>query len=236
MSTVPNAWPESPVELSRFQEDLSRHAPPSWEPDWDTCVIGGCYVCFNRWGSGKGRKGDPGWAGAALYVEKRIIGSTVIQGEAEAPYEPGFLALREGSLLERAVRSLPQLPDILLVNATGYDHPRGAGLATHLGYVLDIPSIGVTHRPLIAQGDWPDLAKGSVSPVYIDGNVVGSWVATRKNARPLVVHPGWRTDIAVGQKVVLAATLQHRSPEPLREARRVARTARSRAMEISTSE
>ncbi|MFC1548163.1 endonuclease V, partial [Candidatus Neomarinimicrobiota bacterium] len=145
-------------------------------------------------------------------------------------------ALREGSLLEQAVRSLPQLPDVLLVNATGYDHPRGAGLATHLGYVLDIPSIGVTHRPLIAQGDWPELVKGGVSPVYIGNDVAGAWVTTREGARPLVVHPAWRTELTVAQNVVLAASLQHRTPEPLREARRLARTARSRAMEGSTSE
>jgi deoxyribonuclease V len=169
-------------------------------------------------------------------IGTRIIASAVIQGEAGAPYEPGLLALREGPLLEQAVRSLPQFPDVLLVNATGRDHPRGAGLATHLGYVLDIPSIGVTHRPLIAQGDWPALVKGSVSPVYVGKNVAGSWVATRKDVRPLVVHPAWRTDIAVAQNVVIVSTLRHRTPEPLREARRLARTARSRAAEISTSE
>ncbi|MFC1619702.1 endonuclease V [Candidatus Neomarinimicrobiota bacterium] len=229
-------WPVSPEELSRIQEDLSHRAPPPWQPDWHACVIGGCYVCFNRWGSGKGQKGDPGWAGASLMTDKQIISNAVIHGEAGAPYKPGLLALREGPLLEQAVRSLPQLPDVLLVNATGHDHPRGAGLATHLGYVLDIPSIGVTHRPLIAQGDWPELVKGSVSPVYIGDDIVGAWVATREGARPLVVHPAWRTELTVSQNVVLAASLQHRTPEPLREARRLARTARSRALGISTSE
>ena len=227
MSSTPNPWPESPAELIRVQEELSRQTPPLWEPDWQTCVIGGCCVCFQRGGPGKGQKGDPGWAGAALLSGTGITATTVIEGKAGAPYEPGLLALREGLLLEQAVRALPQPPDVLLVNGTGRDHPRGVGLATHLGFVLDIPSVGVTHRPLLAQGEWPEPVKGSASPVYVGEDMAGSWITTREGARPLVVHPAWRTELAVAQSVVVAAVLKHRTPEPLREARRLARTARS---------
>ncbi|HEY8236284.1 MAG TPA: endonuclease V, partial [Gaiellaceae bacterium] len=70
-------------------------------------------------------------------------------------YEPGLLALREGPVLETAVRALTARPDALLVDATGRDHPRRAGLALQLGAILDLPSVGVTHRPLLADGDWP---------------------------------------------------------------------------------
>jgi deoxyribonuclease V len=235
MPSSPNTWSLSLAELGRFQEQLSRETPPPWQPDWKNCVIGGCYVCFQRGGAGCGEAGDPGWAGAALMTGTRIIANAVIHGTAGAPYEPGFLALREGSLLEQAVRALPRLPDILLVNATGRDHPRSAGLATHLGYALGLPSIGVTHRPLIARGDGPDSVRGSVSPVYIGSDAVGFWITTRQDARPLVVHPAWRTDMEFAAEVILAATGRHRTPEPLREARRVARTARAQALKASTS-
>jgi deoxyribonuclease V len=122
-----------------------------------------------------------------------------------------------------------------LVNGTGRDHPRRVGLATHLGCMLDVPSIGVTHRPLLAHGDLSDPDKGSVNPIYIGDEVAGSWITTRRGARPLVVHPAWRTELAVAQSVVIAAVLRHRTPEPLREARRLARTARSQAAEVTTS-
>lgn len=63
-----------------------------------------------------------------------------------------MLALREGPLLEAAVRALDERPDVLLVNATGRDHPRRAGLAVQLGTLLELPTIGVSHRPLLATG------------------------------------------------------------------------------------
>jgi hypothetical protein len=78
-----------------------------------------------------------------------------VSGPVGGPYLPTMLALREGPLLEQALRALPVAPEVLVVNATGRDHPRGAGLALHLGAVLGLPTVGVTTRPLVAQGIWP---------------------------------------------------------------------------------
>jgi deoxyribonuclease V len=83
-----------------------------------------------------------------------------VEGEAGAPYEPGLLALRGGPLLEAAVRALKNLPDVLLIDGTGRDHPRRAGIALHLGAVLDLPTVGVTHRALLASGEWPPDESG----------------------------------------------------------------------------
>jgi deoxyribonuclease V len=127
------------------------------------------------------------------------------------------------------VRALPCPPDVLLVDATGRDHPRRAGLALQLGAMLDLPTVGVTHRPLLAEGRWPPAQAGARSPLMLDGAAVGCWVRTRAGARPLAVHPAWRTDPATACAVVLAATGRVRAPAPLREARRVARATRARA-------
>jgi len=154
---------------------------------------------------------------------------SLIEGEAEAAYEPGLLALREGSLLEAAVRALPETPDVLLVNATGRDHPRGAGLAVHLGAVLDIPTVGVTERTLQAEGDWPALERGAVSALCLEGQLVGFWLRTRRAIRPVAVHAGWRTSPSVAVQVVLQAVRKARTPEPIRRARTVARRARGAA-------
>jgi deoxyribonuclease V len=219
-------WPTAAADLVALQHRLAAAEPPPWEftPD---AAIGGCFVCFSRGGEGPGATGDRGWAAAVTLRGYRLIDQAVFEGAAGGPYEPGLLALREGPLLEAAVRSLRSRPHVLLVNATGRDHPRRAGLALHLGAVLDVPTVGVTHRPLLASGDWPAPARGSTSPLSIDEEAVGFWVRTRQGVRPVAVHAAWRTDPRQASTVVLGAGRRARTPEPLRQARRLARRARS---------
>ena len=184
----------------------------------------GCFVCFPRGPTGPGAAGDRAWAAAATVRG----GRAVVEGAAGAPYEAGLLALREGPLLAAAVRGLAERPDVLLVDATGTDHPRRAGLALHLGAVLDLPTVGVTHRPLVAEGEWPrDTALGAASELRIGEEVVALWLRTRRGARPLAVHPGWRVDLETARAIVLGSVTKARTPEPLRRARQAARVARS---------
>jgi deoxyribonuclease V len=122
---------------------------------------------------------------------------------------------------------LPITPEVLVVNATGRDHPRRAGLALHLGAVLGLPTVGVTTRPLLAQGAWPADHRGATARLLLDNEVVGYWVRTRPGARPLAVHAAWQTDAQDAVQVVLAATRRARTPEPLRRARTLARTRRA---------
>jgi deoxyribonuclease V len=216
-------WPASRDALAAEQRALASAAPPPWRPS-PQASVGGCFVCFGRGEAGPGRAGDRGWAAAAAAGT-----ACVVTGAAGAGYEAGLLALREGALVEAAVRALPELPEVLLVDATGRDHPRRAGLALHLGAVLDLPTIGVTHRPLLARGDWPPDEAGGRSPLLLDGELVGYWLQTRAGCRPLAVHAAWRTDADTAAEVVLAATRGLRTPEPLRRAREAARSARAAA-------
>jgi deoxyribonuclease V len=183
--------------------------------------VAGCFVCF---------QGDAAWAAAALMRgDRREAGSAVISGFAGAPYEPGLLALREGPLLEAALRALPEPPEVVMANASGRDHPRGAGLALHLGALLELPSVGVTDRPLLATGGEPAAERGATSVLRLGRREVARHLRTRAGARPIVVHPGWQTDLDTAVSVVLASTRRARTPEPLRRARRAARRARSEA-------
>jgi deoxyribonuclease V len=206
---------------------LRAAAPALWQPSDERPAVGACFLCFERGLSGPGRKGEPGWAGAAVVQGNRVIATATTTGTAGAAYEPGLLALREGPLLEAAVRALPQRPEVLLVDATGRDHPRRAGLALHLGAVLDVATVGVTHRPLLATGAWPLDDRGATSPLTLDGTVVGCWLRTRRGTRPLAVHAAWRTDEVTAAQIVTEALTTTRTPEPLRVARRLARTARA---------
>jgi deoxyribonuclease V len=162
-----------------------------------------------------------------MRADRHPVGAGVVRGKAGAAYRPGLLALREGRLLEAAVRALPVEPEVVIANATGHDHPRRAGLALHLGAVLQLPSIGVTDRPLMAAGTEPGPERGATSPILLQGAEVARFLRTRVGARPLVVHAGWRTDLDTAISVVLAAIRRARTPEPLRRARREARRARA---------
>ena len=214
-----SAWPPTREELIEEQLLLATLVPEPWLPEPDARV-GGVFVCFPRGKSGRGHEGDQAWAAACVGEE-----TAVVPGHAGAPYEPGLLALREGTLLEAAVRALPKPPDLLLVDATGRDHPRRAGLALHLGAVLDIPTIGVTHRPLEAEGEWPADKRGARSALLLEGELVGYWLRTRAGTRPLAVHAAWRTSAATAAAIVLS-TSRARTPEPIRRARRRAREMR----------
>ncbi|MDV6012047.1 endonuclease V [Haloechinothrix sp. LS1_15] len=220
----PGTWPGSPVELYARQDALARARPPAWRAQ-PRPLVAGCFAAFPHGLTGPGAAGDPVWAGAALYRGKRCHGRATVTGTAGWRYEPGHLALRVGPILESVVLALPNSPDVLLVDATGRDHPRRCGLALHLGAVLGLPTIGVTHRPLLASGPCPSDERGATSPLLHDGELVGHWLRMRAGRRPVAVHAAWRTDADTAARVVLG-TGHHRTPGPVREARRLARQAR----------
>jgi deoxyribonuclease V len=207
--------------------------PPAGAP---APLLGGCFVAFARGEAGPGHAGDRAWAAAVTWRrpgQRTRVGQgteeeVVITGLTGAAYLPGLLALREGPLLDAAFGALAKRPEVLVVDATGRDHPRRAGMAVHLGARWGVPTVGVTHRPLLAEGALPLLRRGAITPLVVAGQQVGSWVCTRDGARPVVAHAAWRTDAATAALVVLAAsTGTARAPVPLREARSIAREARA---------
>jgi deoxyribonuclease V len=223
-------WPATAEGLIEVQQHLASLSPALWQPGGRVRSVAGCFVCFAKGVRGPGAMGDSGWAAAAVLLEERLAHVAVVRGEAAAPYAPGLLGLREGPLLEAAVRGLPVQPDVLLVDATGRDHPRRAGLALHLGVRLALPTIGVTARPLVAQGAWPVDVPGAASPLRMGDDVVGYWLRMKQGAVPLAIHAAWRTDPETALAVVRAMTGPRRTPEPLRQARRAAREARDASM------
>jgi deoxyribonuclease V len=238
--------------LAREAEAALRADP--WSAP-DRPVVGGSFVAFARGEAGPGHPGDRAWAAAVAWraaaeperpgrrVDSHLRGvraggqprraddvlaQAVAAERVPAAYEPGLLAMREGRVLAAAVERLAQRPDVVLVDATGLDHPRRAGLAVHLGAALGIATVGVTQRPLVASGAPPPLQRGARAPVRVRDRCVGFWVCTRTGARPVVAHAGWRTTAETAAETVLAASTEAaRTPVPLQEARRVAREARA---------
>jgi deoxyribonuclease V len=217
------------VTLAATQRALGLAVPEPWLGAVPPVSVGGVFLCFPRGEAGVGAEGDRAWAAAVVMEGGRVVSRAVVEGEAGAFYEPGLLAMREGPLLAAAVRELESRPEVLLINATGRDHPRRGGLALHLGAMLSLPTVGVTHRPLYATGPWPAPVNGAHAPLRLDGETVGYWLRRRGAWRPLAVHAGWQVSAAVARNIVASLEGRARTPEPLREARRLARHARSEA-------
>lgn len=220
-------WPEDADALVARQDELAGLTQEAWSPSASEGYVAGCWVCFPRGYSGPGAVGDAAHAAGGVVCEGRPVDLVTRRGAAGAPYTPGLLALRIGPLLADVIRTLERTPDVVLVDGTGRDHPRRAGLALHLGAELGVPTIGVTHRPLVAEGAWPGENRGASSPLRIGDDVVAAWVRTRPGARPLVVHPGWRVGLQTAVELVLSSSAGRRTPEPLRLARQLAREARA---------
>jgi deoxyribonuclease V len=233
-------WPDGAAALVAAQEALGRATPSPWSRPDRPLRVGACYACFSDDGGAggavpSGREHDAGgWAAAVVTRGRRLLDAAVRGRPVTGAYRPGLLALRSGALLEDAVRALTVLPDVLLVNATGRDHPRRAGLALHLGSVLGLATVGVTDRPLAAEGGWPADAFGAVAPLRLHDELVGYWVRTRPGTKPVAVHAGWMTSPGDAVEVVLAATRRARTPLPLRRARQRARQARTQAYRSGT--
>jgi deoxyribonuclease V len=220
-------WPVDVESLIARQRELADTTAQPWTPQDRGIRIGGCWVCFPRGLAGRGSAGDPTWTAVTVMTGDAIVDQLVRAGVAGAPYVPGLLALRIGRVMEQATRALASSPDLLLVDGTGRDHPRRAGLAVHLGAELAMPTVGLTHRPLLAEGDWPPDRRGATSMLRIGNDVVACWLRTQPGVRPLVVHPGWQVDLATAIDVVMSTSPRCRTPEPLRLARQAARQARA---------
>lgn len=228
---APSRWPVTPEELEREQVRLAALAATvdPWRAQrLESLAVGALFAALPRGDPGRDvAPGDPVWVGAVVIRDRRTIDSATVRGRAGFGYRPGYLALQLGPALAAAVRTLDAAPDVLLVNATGRDHPRGAGLALHLGAIVGIPTVGVTDRPLAATGPEPSHRRGSATPLLLGGARVGHLVRTRPGVHPIAVHAAWRTDPDAALAVVLSVVHRARTPEPLQRARRLARVART---------
>jgi deoxyribonuclease V len=168
--------------------------------------------------------GDTGYAGVILYSfpELEEIERASATGKLRFPYVPGLLAFREIPLLLEAFAKLRRRPDLILADAHGWAHPRRAGMACHLGLVLDIPTIGCAKSVLIGQYKMPAAARGSTADLKDTKNdkaeVIGKVVRTRSGVRPVFVSCGHRVSLATAVRLVLACSDGYRIPKPQREA------------------
>jgi deoxyribonuclease V len=134
------------------------------------------------------------------------------------PYIPGFLSFREGPVIIEALENLCKKPDLLLLDGQGIAHQRGVGIASHIGVLLEIPSIGCAKSRLVGTFREPGINKGDWSPLSYKDKIVGAVLRTKNKIRPLFVSPGHLIDLKMSIEVVLSSTGKYRIPEPIRRA------------------
>jgi deoxyribonuclease V len=138
------------------------------------------------------------------------------------PYVPGLLSFREAPAVLEALDRLRALPDVLICDGQGIAHPRRLGLASHLGLITGLPSVGVAKSRLIGQHEPVGVERGDWQLLWDGGEVIGAAVRTRKGARPLYVSIGHRVSLETAIRLVMACTGSYRLPEPTRQAHRLA--------------
>jgi len=167
-----------------------------------------------------GRNSDLFFAAVVLlsYPNLDLIEEVHAVGRVSFPYIPGLLSFREGPVLLKAFENLQRRPDLVMFDGQGIAHPRGIGLAAHLGLFLDIPAIGCAKSRLCGEHREPGLLPGDHEDLLHQGQVIGSVLRTKPRVHPVFVSPGHRISLESSRKVTLKCCRGYRLPEPIRQA------------------
>jgi deoxyribonuclease V len=155
-------------------------------------------------------------------ADLQVVESALARRPTAFPYVPGLLSFREIPAVLEALAALACAPDLLLADGQGLAHPRRFGLACHLGWLLDTPTIGVAKSRLLGEFTAPPDRRGAWSPLFDREALVGAAVRTRRGVKPVFVSPGHRVDVASAVRLTLACTDRYRLPEPSRVAHHLA--------------
>lgn len=188
--------------------------------DWKTIIRR--YVTWRAWMSAS-RRAAPSLALLLDADTLEPLAECVARIPTSMPYVPGLLSFRELPALLRALAGLPDEPDLIFVDGHGIAHPRGLGIAAHLGVVSGLPTIGVAKK--ILTGHHVELAEARGARVELlnrMGEQIGWVLRSKDRVRPLIISPGNRVSLERAPELVMACVRRHRLPEPTRLADRLA--------------
>ena len=203
-------WPKT-IDYAREMQERDKKLvliePLHKEPEY----VAGVDAAFSE---------DRVYAAACLYCypQLTLLEQAATDKHLVFPYVPGYLLFREGPAIIAALKKLKRKPDVILIDGQGIAHPRGIGSASHLGVLLDIPTIGCAKTKLLGKYRDPGERKGNWTELQFDGRIVGAVLRTRDRVRPLFLSPGHRIDLHDAIRIVLGCIGRYRIPEPLRGA------------------
>ncbi len=207
-------WDLAPQEAIALQESL-RHRVVLASMARAPQTIAGADIAIDT-------VGNEGIAGVVVYryPDLQEVERQSARRRIDFPYIPGLLAFREIPILLEAFSRFQVLPELVLVDGQGIAHPRGFGIASHLGLWLERPTIGCAKSRLVGEYDEPSPSAGSRTPLRLHGRVVGAVLRTRDRVQPIFVSPGHLIDLEGAVRVVRTCCDGLRIPKPTREADR----------------
>ncbi|MFJ5260235.1 endonuclease V [Streptomyces sp. NPDC088387] len=158
-------------------------------------------------------------------VSLDVVAEATALGRISFPYVPGLLAFREIPTVLAALDALPCPPGLVVCDGYGRAHPRRFGLASHLGVLTGLPTIGVAKNPFTFTYEAPGTPRGSSAPLLAGEEEVGRALRTRDGVKPVYVSVGHRVSLANACAHTLALTPAHRLPETTRRADSLCRRA-----------
>lgn len=157
----------------------------------------------------------------------QIVAKASVQMQQKFPYIPGFLGFREAPALVEAYAQLSIKPDLILVDGHGISHPRKLGIASHIGVLLDIPTIGVAKSILVGKpaGELGAEQSATTALIYKD-ETLAMLLRSKKRCNPLIVASGHKVSLPTAVGLVQSYLRGYRLPEPTRQAHLAANTYR----------
>jgi deoxyribonuclease V len=219
MSRFIENWPEDIKEARDIQKRLRKRVrikPLIKEPEYiagvDSAFGNGKIVCVSS---------------LYKFPELRYLEDRHIITDIRFPYIPNFLSFREGPAIIMTIRRLSLKPDLILFDGQGIAHPYGMGIASHIGVLLNIPTIGCAKSRLIGDYREPGMRKGMFSYLIYHGKKIGAVLRTRDGVKPVFVSPGHLTNIEDAIDIALKCTDKYRIPEPVRRADMISKRLRN---------
>ncbi len=155
-----------------------------------------------------------------------VVEEVTAERRAAFPYIPGLLSFRELPAVIAAFRKLRSQLDVIICDGHGVAHPRGFGIASHLGVLLDVPTIGCAKKRLVGEHAEPGAQRGARAPLRLAGRTIGTVLRTRSTVKPVFVSVGHRIGLSSAVRLVLETAVRYRLPEPTRLAHVLSNAAR----------
>ncbi len=218
MKTIPqHRWHVPIEEAKKIQEQLS-HLVISEDEFEKTERLSGVGIAFS--------KHQDKISVACVnfsFPQLQVLDQIVQKRRCDFPYRPGLFAFSAGPAILSALKKIERA-DLIIFPGRGIDHPRGLGLASHLGVLLGLPTIACSKRPLWKNQPDPPERKGAY--LFVEdkcGEAIGAVVRTKDSVRPIYVTTGHKMSIETAVKTILECSKNHRIPEPIRYAHILAR-------------
>ncbi|WP_414550256.1 deoxyribonuclease V [Anabaena sp. CCY 0017] len=212
-----HAWPLTVEEAIAIQESLRNQVTRSDKLKEPVQYVAGVDMGFES-------NGTISRAAVAVlsFPDLQVVETSLAYRPTSFPYIPGFLSFREIPAVLDALEKIKTIPDIILCDGQGIAHPRRLGIASHLGVILDMPTIGVAKSLLIGKHEKLPDTKGSWQPLIHKGETIGAVLRTRTGVKPVYVSIGHQICLNTAIDYVLSCTPKYRLPETTRIADKLA--------------